>query len=784
MIVDKRLPKVLILFLAIFLMSILTGCNRVDLLGRQQVSENASPDPGNSGTISTSNILAASITLDWTKAGDDGTAESELEYRVFRSISANIDTAANAISNGTEITSGWIADINTITATGLTDGTLYYFNVVVKDQENEQSAYTMMYATTTDGTAPTPGAAGVISTSNTLAESINLTWTKAADAGTLQSNLQYKVYRSNSNNIDTVANAEGSGFEVTSDWTADIASFNVTGLTQDTTYYFNVIVMDGSGNKAAYISMSAVTTSYPTVAFSNLSTNNRLESGFIIGTASSSTGTVALVEIQLDSGGYTSATGTTSWNQAIPAGASTWRKESQHTVDVRCRDDSGNYSSVFSTTVRKGNNKDVNGDGYADIGVGSTAYPANTYIGRAYIFHGTSGTVSSTPNTTIIGEAADDALGTTVALGDLDGDGYADFIIGAWNYPAGLNYGRVYIFYGSSSGIADANASAATTLNNTGVYETFGVSLAVGDANGDGYTDLGIGGESNSGNVYIFHGSSGGITSSADVATDADTHLTGETGTDYFGGSIAFGDVNGDGYEDIAVGATGYGTNDNGRVYIFHASSGGISSMGAVSANTTFSGETDNIQLGSSVVWGDINGDGYADIAMGADRHTTDTGRVYIFHGSSGGIASPANVSSFADEKMDGGATDDYYGNALAMGDIDNDGYADLCVGAPKVGADYIGRFYVYLGTGSGINTTANQTVTGGGTYYYLGESIGFSDINGDGYADLIAGEQGYSSSRGQFHLFNGSVTGIGATATTTIIGDSTQIKFGYSVAR
>ena len=164
--------------------------------------------------------------------------------------------------------------------------------------------------------------------------------------------------------------------------------------------------MDEGGKKAAYTSMSAASTTYPAVTVSNISTNCQLETGFIIGTSSSSTGTVVLVEAQFDAGGYAAATGTNSWTQAIPAGASTWNLGSQHTIDVRCRDDAGNYSSVLSTTIRKAANKDVNGDGYADAGVAAYNWivnGTNDNTGRAYIYYGSASGISAAPAATITG---------------------------------------------------------------------------------------------------------------------------------------------------------------------------------------------------------------------------------------------------------------------------------------------------------------------------------------------------------------------------------------------
>jgi hypothetical protein len=113
------------------------------------------------------------------------------------------------------------------------------------------------YETLTPG--PVPGNGGVIIASNIQAYSIDLSWTKATDDETPQEELEYRVFYSTKNDIDTVANAEAKGTEITDGWTKDIDSITASGLCQNTTYFFNVIVMDSSGFVVAYTMMSATT---------------------------------------------------------------------------------------------------------------------------------------------------------------------------------------------------------------------------------------------------------------------------------------------------------------------------------------------------------------------------------------------------------------------------------------------------------------------------------------------------------------------------------------------
>ena len=248
------------------------------------------------------------------------------------------------------------------------------------------------------------------------------------------------------------------------------------------------------------------------------------------------------------------------------------------------------------------------------------------------------------------------------------------------------------------------------------------------------------------------------------------------------GRSIFFGDINGDGYEDIAIGAMYY-SSYTGRVYIVHGTAAGIPG-GSVSAiaSTIFTGEGTTNDLGRSVVVGDINGDGYADIAMGADYYNNQQGQVYIFYGSAGGITTPANIATEADVVLTGAAISNRFGYSLAMGDINRDGCMDLGVGASRVPSNYIGRAYVYLGSGSGLITPAHFDQIGAGTWYYMGYGIGFCDMNGDGYTDFIASEHGYSSMRGQVHIFNGSSSGISWPPSATVSGGNAGDYFGKSI--
>jgi hypothetical protein len=431
---------------------------------------------------------------------------------------------------------------------------------------------------------------------------------------------------------------------------------------------------------------------------------------------------------------------------------------------------------------------DVNGDGYADVIVGAPGYDNDeTGEGRTYLFLGSAGGLTGASAWTAEGNQTSASFGRSVSTaGDVNGDGYADVIIGARLHDNGqLNEGRAYVYHGSAVGLS---ASAGWTADGDQGGAVLGSSVSTaGDVNGDGYADIIVGaleydnGQTAEGRAYVYHGSATGPSTTADWIAESNQAFA------FFGISVSIaGDVNGDGYDDVIVGADSYdnGQLDEGRTFVYHGSGTGLSDTPDWTAESNESA----VQFGCSVsTAGDVNGDGYADVVVGADRYDdgeVDEGRAYVYHGSAAGLSA---IPDWTAESNGGSAL---FGQSVSSaGDVNGDGYADVIIGAVYYdnGESLEGRAYLYHGSGDGLNTTADWIAEGNQVGAFFGQSVSTAgDVNGDSYADVIIGADGYDNvetEEGMVFVFHGSSAGLSAIPDWTAESNQSIAYFGDSVS-
>jgi hypothetical protein len=341
---------------------------------------------------------------------------------------------------------------------------------------------------------------------------------------------------------------------------------------------------------------------------------------------------------------------------------------------------------------------DVNDDEWDDFIVGAYQQGISEDPSKAYIYYGGS-LADSEPDVIFRGSAIRDYFGYAVAgAGDLNDDGYDDVMVGADDAESGL--GRVYFYFGGNppDTIADLIVTGFVPHGHLGAS-----AAGLGDVNDDGFDDVLVGAHAiNAGNrsygyAEVFFG--GG-----ELDENYDLLLVGESTYSLFGWSAAgLGDINSDGYNDIAVGAKtdNAGGYQAGRVYVFFGGSPPDSIPDIV-----FTGENEGDLFGSDVqMIGDVNLDGYNDIAIGAiGAGTGEQGKVYIYFGSPDG---PDNI---ADIVLKGENLEDEFGNAVARtSDINHNGLPDISISARKNDGGYFnaGKVYIYelppIGVGIGL---------------------------------------------------------------------------------
>ncbi len=398
---------------------------------------------------------------------------------------------------------------------------------------------------------------------------------------------------------------------------------------------------------------------------------------------------------------------------------------------------------------------DMNGDGVGDVVVGADAASPNgaSFSGAAYVVFGPiSGSMDAIDGARFDGEAASDyAGGAVAAAGDLDGDSFDDFVVGAdfATYDSNSQAGAAYIVVGPATAASTTLLSTTTIWGGESTADHSG-NAVVGniDFDNDGSLDVLVGaygaGSSGTygGKVYLL---SGTLTAGGSLSTAA-ADWEGIDSYGHFGTSVAAaGDLNSDGIDDLVVGASLADVNvsNDGVVYLFE---GPAADHPTSATATRWVGETASAYAGRSVAGaGDINDDGYDDVLVGAYGDATNgstAGAVYVLLGP----ASVGGSLSAADAKLLGEASGDLAGWTVAPGgDINHDGIDDFLVSAPSnnEGATDAGRAYMWFGPVSGTLdlSAADVRVAGDSTNDRTGWSFASgADVNDDGQNDVMIG--------------------------------------------
>ncbi|KUO16842.1 FG-GAP and VCBS repeat-containing protein [Streptomyces dysideae] len=433
-----------------------------------------------------------------------------------------------------------------------------------------------------------------------------------------------------------------------------------------------------------------------------------------------------------------------------------------------------NFAAVPATAADANRNyeADFNGDGYGDVAFAAPYVKLGDkgFAGYVAVVHGGPAGLDPAKRTVVHQDTpgvpgtveTEDTFGSALAVADLDGDGYTDLAVGAAGEDGGE--GSVTILWGSASGLANGTTVADPE---PAAHGEWGKLLTAGDFDGDGRTDLAVG--TGSGHVYVIKGGftpdgTAGAAQRIDVPDQA-----------YAIDAMAAGDTNADGNADLVLTyrtdqtSSPSGSWSKGVAYL------GSSSGPDASVPRPLNG-------GTSIALGDINGDGYDEIALGnvftkEDDHSGSLGgKVVVIRGSEGGpvngdapmaeLTQSATGVPGADEARDG------FGSAVSIADVNGDGYGELAIGVvfEDLGTtEDAGAAIVMNGASSGVSRTGARTVTQNtsgvpGTAEamdYFGSDLLLSDVTGDGHADLTVTAGFEDDGIGAISALRSTATGI-----------------------
>ncbi|HKC50816.1 MAG TPA: FG-GAP-like repeat-containing protein, partial [Myxococcota bacterium] len=387
------------------------------------------------------------------------------------------------------------------------------------------------------------------------------------------------------------------------------------------------------------------------------------------------------------------------------------------------------------------------------------------------------------------GVAANARFGWSVATaGDLNGDGYADVVFGmpGWANPLG-GTGAVEFLYGRADGSYVISVPEQIMTSEPGAtYFELGTAVATaGDTDGDGFSEVLAGvaghtnGQTNEGLASLYRG-----TGNPPQGSTPWNFIPGNAAR--AGDSIATADVNGDARADIIIGAPGFdnGFTDQGAVFVFNTPQSVLFSAPpptTANASRSYFGSTTGAQLGQSVARaGDINDDGFEDVIAGAPG----IGHAYLFNGSFGGL--PAGATQ---DLTGPGSGTRFGQSVTSAGDVNGDGLADVVIGAPldetsgALADEGVAR--LYLGSGGGQLVPSAWSAHSGQSTAELGAVVsGVGDVNRDGYSDVLVSAPYYFTTAGSFsysiglvELFRGGSGGLAATPVWVTTGGGSLLN-------